>query len=96
MTKYRIYAGLSGGFGGANNICTEEFHNRTEAEEFAYQQALEKYVSYEGSHGILSYDECRAVLEDSYSDDEIDEEWVCEYYSNEVESWVEYWVEEET
>ena len=38
MKKYNIYAGLSGGFGGAQLVAeAEEFENRDAAEKYAYE-----------------------------------------------------------
>lgn len=52
--KYKIYAGLSGGFGGATYQKTEDYSSMDEALEDAYALAVEEYQSYEGCHGIMS------------------------------------------
>lgn len=46
--KYKIYAGLSGGFGGATYQKTEDYSSMDEALEDAYALAVEEYQSYEG------------------------------------------------
>ena len=63
--KYKIYAGLSGGFGGATYQKTEDYSSMDEALEDAYALAVEEYQSYEGCHGIMSWDDCREDLIDS-------------------------------
>lgn len=90
--KYKIYAGLGGSFGGANYQSTHEFTTEDEAYNYAYNLAVEEYQSYEGCHGILSWDDCREDLLDSYPDIEIDNEDVDDRYQEEVESWIEYYV----
>lgn len=92
MPKYEIYAGMGGGFGGAVFQCIEEFDSIVEADKYAYSLAFEEYTSYEGSHGILSWDDCREDLIDSYPDMEIDDEDVDAHYQEEIESWIEYYV----
>lgn len=54
--KYKIYAGLSGG---ATYQKTEDYSSMDEALEDAYVLAVEEYQSYEGCHGIMSWDDCR-------------------------------------
>lgn len=51
MELYNLYAGLSGGFGGYQYHCTEEYNSKDEALEAARQLAIEEYQSYEGCHG---------------------------------------------
>lgn len=92
MPKYSLYAGLGGGFGGAHYQYSDDFISLSEAEECVYRLALEEYQSYEGSHGILSWEDCREDLLDSFPDIEIDDEDVDQRYQEEVESWIEYYV----
>lgn len=83
--KYKIYAGLSG----ANYQKTEDYSSMDEALKDAYALAVEEYQSYEGCHGIMSWDDCREDLIDSgfdYDDDR---------YQEELESWLSYYVESE-
>lgn len=95
MSWFKIYAGLGGGFGGANYHGTYEYSNIDEALNYAYNLALEEYQSYEGCHGILSYEDVEADLRDSdfigddMSYDEIKDCVRC-HYIEEVESWIEY------
>lgn len=55
MQKYNIYAGLGGGFGGASYQGTGDFKSLADAENEAYQLAVEEYESYSGCHGLLSW-----------------------------------------
>ena len=95
MIKYRIYAGLSGGFGGATYQGTYEYSTYKEAMRDAYRMAEEEYQSYEGYHGILSYEEVEEDLRESgfigddMTDNEI-EDCVSSYYLEEIESWIAY------
>lgn len=90
--KYAIYSGLGGGFGGAKLQTIDDFNSYEEAEELAYQMALEEYKQYEGLHGILNWFECRGDLLDSFPDIEIDDEDVDMRYQEEVESWIDYYI----
>lgn len=95
MAKYNIYAGLGGGFGGANYCTTEEFATLEEAEQYAYQQAVDEYESYEGMHGLRSWEE---VKEDYCEEFNVEEEdfhngdysAIDEEYQQEVEGWIDY------
>ena len=96
MAKYRIYAGLSGGFGGAVYQGTFECKSQQEAEWQAYDIAVEEYESYGGSHGLLDWDGCYEDLLESgwidpghQSDSEI-HRMVEDAYREQVESWIEY------
>ena len=96
MRQYEIYAGMGGGFGGAQLHGIYEFSSAQEAERYAYDLAFDEYQSYEGSHGILSRDE---VYEDclvsewiepgAQSETEI-ENIVDDAYLEQVESWIEW------
>lgn len=89
--KYRIYAGLGGSFGGATYQMTGDYASMDEALEEARALAVEEYQSYEGYHGIMSWDDCREDLIDSGFD--YDNEAVDDHYQEEVESWLSYYVE---
>ena len=89
--KFKIYAGLSGGFGGATYQMTEDYASMDEALEDAYNLAVEEYQSYEGMHGIMSWEDCREDLEESGFD--YDDESVDSRYQEELESWLSYYVE---
>lgn len=81
MAQYKIYAGLGGGFGGAQYIGTETF----ETEQAAYD-------SYEGLHGLTSYNDIYENPEDYGLDEDATEEEIEDAFSNERESWIEYYV----
>lgn len=93
MPKFKIYAGLSGGFGGAQYHGTYEFTDAQEADRYAYKLALEEYESYAGCHGLSSWDDVREELiefgkipEGELSSEDV--ETVNEYYIEEAESWI--------
>lgn len=92
MPFFKIYAGMGGGFGGANYEGTYECANAELAEELAYEFACEAYESYAGSHGILSWDELHSELVEEYGD-EVTEDDVEYAYNEQRESWISYHVE---
>lgn len=96
MRKYEIFAGMGGGFGGAQSHGIYEFRNFREAERYAYGLAFDEYQSYEGSHGILNreevYEDCLAsewIDPEAQSEVEIDN-IVDEAYIEAVEGWIEW------
>lgn len=100
---YHIYAGMSGGFGGANYCGYYDVEDQAEAESYARAIAIEEYQSYEGYHGILSEYECAQELYGEGADGEVPEwvwesksarEEIHEMYIEEIESWIEYYVVE--
>ena len=88
MPFYKIYAGLGGGFGGADYIATEEFDNEEDAEQYAFEQAVEEYQSYEGLRGLFNREE--AIEENP----DLTEEDLDDLEREDMESWIEYWVKE--
>ena len=88
MQQYNIYAGLGGGFGGASYQGTGDFKRLADAENEAYQLAVEEYESYSGCHGLLS----RGVVADEngldYTEDSAE---IDELYIEEMESWLDYY-----
>lgn len=95
MAWYKLYAGLGGGFGGATYECTAEFDNEDEALNAAYDLAFDEYASYEGYHGILSWDDCLEEYEETWGMNHTDSD-IDDYYNEQVESWIEYYVVEAT
>lgn len=91
MLRYNIYAGLGGGFGGPQYMGTGEFESEDEALEVAYALAREEYESYEGYHGILDWYDV-AKENDLDPDSEEDYYLINEYYDEEIENWIEYYV----
>ena len=76
MKQFNIYAGLSGGFGGASYRGTGEFKSLADAEEEAYMLAIEEYEMHEGNHGIMSWHDIAEennldTLDDSEEIDEL-------------------------
>ena len=97
MERFHLYAGLSGGFGGARYCQSVEAENIDEACQAAYELAIEEYQSYEGYHGIMNWDDCYEdavesgfIDEESMTEDEI-HEYVDDLYQEEIESWIEYY-----
>lgn len=90
---YALYAGMTGSFGGATFQCFAECNSPDEAEQEAYQLAREAYESYEGMYGIMSWEDCRDDLVESFPDEDITDADVDAHYQEEVESWTEWWVE---
>lgn len=94
--KYKIYAGLGGGFGGATSQGIFEYNSLREAEEDAYNLAIEAYESYGGLHGLTTWDECKQELYDNgdITDDMSESDvnaLVDEYYREEMETWLDYY-----
>lgn len=87
MKKYAIFYGLGGGFGGAYCKEIEEFETEDQALDHAEEQAKEEYQSYEGLHGLRSQQEI--MDEDGLTEEEADQA-----YEDEMDSWLDYWVEE--
>lgn len=92
--KFEIFAGLNGGFGGAQSLGIFDFNNEEEALQEARNAAIEEYESYEGCHGILSWEECKEDLIASFGIEYATEDNVDMAYLEEIESWIEYYVEE--
>lgn len=90
--KYDLYAGLGGGFGGANLIYKgAEYNNIEEATNAAYEYAVEEYQSYEGYHGLTSYGDIKENPEEYGLCEDPEEEDINEVYTEEMESWIEYY-----
>ena len=93
MPKFKIYAGLSGGFGGARYCGVYECADRDEAETFAREQAVEEYESYGGYHGLYTWDSMRQEIADEEYDgdiEQVDPEDVDMRLMEEVEGWLTY------
>lgn len=90
MTEYKIYAGLNGGFGGAEYIETDEFESEEDALEYAFAVACNIYEDYAGTNGIRYLDDIA-----DEEDLDLDEDWetIEEIFSEEREGWLSYKVE---
>lgn len=88
---FDIYYGLSGGFGGATYHGTEEFEDEEQAEKYACECACDEYSSYEGLYGLKSYVDCEQDAIEEFGDDYTDED-VDDFYRDEVEEWIDYYV----
>ena len=91
--EFNIYAGLGGGFGGAEYCSTILAEDIDEASNYAYECARNEYELYEGNKGIKSWDD--VALDLGFDPEERDmtaeeEEKVSEVYNEEVENWIEY------
>ena len=71
MPKFKIYAGLSGGFGGAHYHCTDEFIDHADAERYARELAMEEYESYGGYHGLYTWDSMRQEIADELGTNQV-------------------------
>lgn len=93
MPKFKIYVGLSGGFGGAHFCEVYECGSQAEAETYAREQAVEEYESYGGYHGLYTWDSMRQeIADDEYNGDieQVDPEDVDMRMMEEVEGWLTY------
>ena len=93
MPKFKIYAGLSGGFGGAHFCEVYECGSQAEAEIYAREVAIEEYESYGGYHGLYTWDSMRQeIADDEYDGDieAVDPEDVDMRMMEEVEGWLTY------
>lgn len=89
--KFNIYAGLEGSFGGATYQGTGEFKNLDEASDVACKIAYEIYESYAGSDGVLDW--CDVAESNNLDpDDEDNAQDINDFYIDEVESRIEYYV----
>lgn len=101
MPKFKIYAGLGGGFGGATYQGTWEYRNEDDASDDAYRMAVEAYENIEGYHGLKSWKDAVEEAElqfseiEDYNQSEFDD-LVEEIYLGYQENWLDYWVEEVT
>ncbi len=91
MAKYELFAGMGGSFGGAESCGVYEYDTAEEANAAAYELAVEEYQSYEGLHGIPSYEDVRREYIEMYGDEDPDEDFVQEYYEEEMSGWIEYY-----
>ena len=93
MPKFKIYAGLSGGFGGARYCGVYECADKDEAETYAREQAVEEYESYGGYHGLYTWDSMRQEIADEEYDgdiEQVDPEDGDIRMIEEVEGWLTY------
>lgn len=93
MPKFKIYAGLSGGFGGARFCGVYDCADKEEAESIAREQAVEEYESYGGYHGLYTWDSMRQEIADELYDgdiEQVDSEDVDMRLMEEVEGWLSY------
>lgn len=91
MPKFEIFAGLGGGFGGAQSYGIYECANAKEAERMAYDFAWEEYESYGGCHGLDDADAVRQDLADSWYDGDteaVSEDEANQAYVEQVEGWI--------
>jgi hypothetical protein len=86
IKKWRVFSGLSGGFGGGSEIGTFE-GTEDEAVEYAWGESCNIFDSYSGNNGLRS-------VSDIMDDDNVEEEEAEIIYEDERESWLDYWVEE--
>lgn len=93
MPKFKIYAGLSGGFGGARFCGVYDCTDEHEAEEIAREEAMSEYESYGGYHGLYTWDSMRQEIADDLYDgdiEQVDPGDVDIAMTEEVEGWLSY------
>lgn len=90
MREYNIYAGLGGGFGGANYYSTILAKSQDEADEYAYDCAQNLYETYVGNRGLPTLSEI-AENEGLDLDNEEDLDIANEIYESHVEDWIVYY-----
>lgn len=93
MPKFKIYAGLSGGFGGARFCGVYDCADKEEAESIAREEAMSEYESYGGYHGLYTWDSLREEIANEYYDGDIEavpDDEVDAAYTEEVEGWLSY------
>ena len=83
---------MGGSMGGAKYNGTYEYNSEVDALKDAYNLAVEEYQSYEGCHGILSWEECKEDLIDSFGADEVTDEDVDMHYQDQIDGWIVYYV----
>lgn len=96
--RFKIFAGLGGGFGGAEFQYIKEFASLEDAEEAAWSAAADIYDRRAGSNGLRTISD---IVDEDYSGKEFLnydlvelEEMAEEQYSEEKESWLDYYAEE--
>lgn len=94
MKRYNIYAGLGGSFGGTTYQYTTDCKDYNEAEDLAYQAAIEEYESYEGLY-VKSWYECAEEYceEEGISMDEIEDynDVIDQIYIEERDGWIDFY-----
>lgn len=93
MPKFKIYSGLSGGFGSARFCGVHECRDKEDAEQLAREYAIEEYESYGGYHGLYTWDSMREeIAEEKYDGDieQVDPQDVDDRLLEEVEGWITY------
>jgi hypothetical protein len=94
MTKFRIYAGLDA----AHYRFTDDFDSKEEALQCAYEVAVSDYQYAElkcVDDDVWDFEQCAGFLGDLWGEDTITTDDIINFYTNEVESRIEYYVEEE-
>lgn len=91
MPKFKIYAGLGGGFGGSTFRGVEDFDTEYDAEAYAIQLAIEEYQSFEGYHGLDDLEDIKQEwIEEGDEPNEIDEDELWAEYEERMSSWLDY------
>lgn len=80
MPKFKLYAGLGGGFGGAHYCGTYEFKTQEEADRAAYELARKKYENYKSHYDLDDWERVYA--------DCADFNWIA------IESWIIWYAKE--
>jgi len=103
MPKYKIYAGLGGGYGGPQFECVEEHDTEDQALQSAYQYACEHFegqlgCGMDGWEDFIEEAKSEVSIETYEDDDEGYQEALEKIASNleteARENWTDYYVEE--
>ena len=102
MPYYKIYAGLNGGYGGAQYRYTDEFEDLDEANDAAYAEASDIYDGMPKGTSLMSYEKAREEalldfeeydLNDSDHQEEL-ENIIDEIIQEDMDHWIACWAEE--
>ena len=92
-SKYALFAGLGGGFGGMSFNEVVEYEgeneeaNQEKANDDAYELACQEYECYAGLHGLRDENQ---IAEEEGLDVEEDSDEINSIYEEERESWLSY------
>ena len=87
MMKYKIFAGLGGGFNSVYQHEVIECESEEEAIEYAYEIACDEYESYGGMHGLFNEENALEENPDLDADD------LDNMRAEDMENWIVYYVE---
>lgn len=90
--KFWIFGGMGRGFGGPSYLGDIDAKDEEEAIRESRYLVEEDYQSYEGLHGIPSWDDVQEELRSEMGDEEINEDTVEELYQQYISDNTSHWV----